>query len=330
MNLKSQKGATGADIVIASTVIVLTIAIVSMIYVNTTLQSRNVTRTAGATRIATNVLENIEKMTYIDCISEYNKPIWENVTDGEYNGYKLATDTTVYNTKIPKGYKLYLQAEPNYGSASNNSEKFDLVRDVKLAVTYNVGDVNEKVEFNVSKSREVVNEVNEPNTSILRGNKSFYPIKYSDIANAYVKTTEDDSNWYNYTSKKWAMVVVSNEKEEDLFDSNGKLIADSSKYEKYVWIPRFFYTNDNKFSEFAYLLTNKAIREAALSSVDNNVDLNYTTYVDAKSESTNVTDMNENTGKWVVATNESNESVIANDNFGKILNESIYGPCEIH
>ena len=54
--LKSQKGVTGVDIVVSITVITLTIVVVTAIYTNIDLTSKNVNRTAGATRIATNIL----------------------------------------------------------------------------------------------------------------------------------------------------------------------------------------------------------------------------------------------------------------------------------
>ena len=347
MNFRSQSGATGADIIIAATVIILTISIVSMLYVNTTLQGRNVTRTAGATRIATNVLENIEKMTYDEFCQEYgNNNVgtpWSVENTGDYADYKSTTNNTVFNTKIPQGYKLYIKGDPNYGSHTNDSEKFDLVREIKLVVTYNVGDVNEKVEFNTSKEREMVSEVNIPITNvlfsqrILNNKKSFYPIKYSENAKAYFKTTEEDSEWYNYSNKKWAMIIVSSEEESTLFDLNGKLIADSSKYKKYVWIPRFFYktvASENKFSEFAYLTTDMAIGELGIAST-NGTTLNCMTYVPKKAESilpnSEYPDMEKYTGIWIEATNQSNnESKINDNNYGKMLNESEYGPCELH
>ena len=47
-------------------------------------------------------------------------------------------------------------AEPKYGSHSGDdkeSEQFDLVRDIKLVITYKVGDATEKLEFNVAVTR---------------------------------------------------------------------------------------------------------------------------------------------------------------------------------
>ena len=89
--LKNEKGATGADIVVALSIIVLTVAVISMIYVNVNNDSKNVNRTAGATRIATNILENINIMLYDELNNTLNSFAtnastgWavENITNGK-------------------------------------------------------------------------------------------------------------------------------------------------------------------------------------------------------------------------------------------------------
>ena len=348
MKLKGQKGATGADIIISITIIVIVVTIASMIYVNTTLQGRNVNRTAGATRIATNIMENIEKMSYNDFVAEYIKdpPTWTSVTEGDYANYKSATETTVFNTKIPKGYTVYLYGEPNYGSHENDSEKFDLVRDIKLSVTYKVGDVIEKIDLATSKTREIIKEVNEPNTSlltqqkILKRNDKFYPIKYVESVDAYIKTDENDIEWYDYSKKNWAMVVISKKNENELFDINGKLLLYAGGYEIYTWIPRFFYSEETvegeenstlEFTEFQHLTTEYSIQEARLkANDDDDTELIYTSFGPQRFNNTTSTDMGNATGKWILAKDENVINKIDDDAYGKILNESIYGPCDFH
>ena len=53
--LNSEKGITGVDIVVAVTMIALTISVVMSIFINTNNTARKVTRTSGATRMATNI-----------------------------------------------------------------------------------------------------------------------------------------------------------------------------------------------------------------------------------------------------------------------------------
>lgn len=343
MNLRSQKGATGTDVIIAITVIVLTIAVVSMIYVNTTLQSRNVTRTAGATRIGTNILENIEKLSYTDFIAEYNATKWSAVTTGNYTGFKSITNNTAFSTKIPKGYTVYLYGEPSYGSfsaAADGDKQFDLVRDIRVVVAFSVGDMDRIVDFRTSKTREITNEVNPPDMTVLAiqgitdASKKYYPIKYSEDAGAYIRTTEDDEEWYDYTNKKWAMVLVSIKPETDLFDLNGKIKASSSDYAKYVWIPKFFYSgneSDYKISEFAYLSSStKAIKDKQeLTAGDGTTKLYYNTVANKAATSIEPTYFVQTgnqkiSGKWISV------GQIDSQNESKFLKASKYGPCELH
>ena len=51
----------------------------------------------------------------------------------------------------------------------------------------------------------------------------------------WIKTTTDDSKWYNYTNREWANVVL----EDSTF--NGDILDESKPYSQLVWIPRFAY-----------------------------------------------------------------------------------------
>lgn len=346
-NIKSQKGITGAEIVISATMIVITLVVVAMIYVNTTLESRNVTRTAGATRIATNILENIEKISYTEFVNQYNAVNANKQTNGQYiNYYLMKSDDNVklFSTTIPKGYNVYIKSEPNYGSHTQLKEQFDLVRDINLIIEFSIGDNTEKLEFQTVKKREMIGEVNEPNTDLLTTSKilqtgmNYYPVKYLESSNAYVKVEENDSSWYNYSNKKWATVIVSKQSENDIFDVNGKFIGkiNSNKTEytqKYVWIPSFFTKTENDkkvFYAFAYLGTNdyKIVPSMLYSNAGSTYTLNINTYsMISSSEKVNVPDndtFSKKTGRWI------EENSITSDTDGQILNASKYGPYVSH
>ena len=51
----------------------------------------------------------------------------------------------------------------------------------------------------------------------------------------WIKTTTEDSKWYNYTNKEWANVVL----EDSTF--RGDILDESKPYSQLVWIPRFAY-----------------------------------------------------------------------------------------
>ena len=352
-NLENQKGVTGADIVIAVTILLITISVVSIIYVNTTLESRNVTRTAGATRIATNILENIEKLSYDEFVTNFNQEITSSVkqTTSEYLNYYLTdggTDGKLFSTKIPNGYDVYIKAEPNYGShTSNTKEQFDLIRDVKVIFAFNVGDITEKVDFQTVKKREIIGESNEPSTEyltsdgILGSGMNYYPVKYVSASNAYVKVNTDDKTWYNYSNKEWATVIVSKKEENQIFDINGKFYGtidtdeNSSNYTvKYVWIPRFYtktISGVKQFYAFAYLGTgrNKIVSDKLNSNYGSSITLAYNTFkAISSSEGVNSGDnFGGKTGKWVKVQGEFTSS---SDESAYLLNTSKYGPYIIH
>lgn len=335
--LKSEKGATGTDVLISATMIVVTIGIVSMLYVNTSIQSRNITRTAGATRIATNLIENIDAMSYIDFVNQFGAN-----TKLEYGAN---SENNVFNTKIPNGYSAVIEATPVYGSHTLPSEQFDLVRQVKITISYKVSNSDEKVEFSTVKQRELIEECNTPAVADLRNDVleegiNFYPVKYLQNAKAYIRTTEDDQEWYNYTNKNWATVIVSRKAENTLFDVNGKLIASintdksSTNYtQKAVWIPKYFTKSSSSDVLFAfYSSQTQGISKSTLTSNNNSSSFlcNVATNIDSTWSAGNVVfnfGASDITGKWALL--NSDNTFNSSDNFAKTLNNSQYGPCNM-
>lgn len=336
--LRSERGATGTDVLISATMIVVTIGIVSMSYVNTSIQSRNITRTSGATRIATNLMENIEAMSYADFVNAV----------GASNKLECGADseTQVFNTKIPTGYSAIIEAMPVYGSHTIPSEQFDLVRQVRITIGYKAGKLDEKIDFSTVKQRELIEECNSPAVSDLRNDvleegMNFYPIKYLQNAKAYIRTTEDDPEWYNYTNKNWATVIVSKKSEDNLFDVNGKLVANintsktSNDYtQKVVWVPKYFKSTSNSNVLFAfYASQSQGITQSNLVAKDNTSKFlcNVATNIGGGWDSVNVNFNFGNaniTGKWALI--NSDNTFNTNDNFANTLNSSQYGPCNMH
>lgn len=338
--LKSQKGATGTDVLIAAAMIVLAVGIVSMLYVNTSIQSKNITRTSGATRIATNLIENIDAMSYEELLSALPGSNEINVDKN--------TDTTIFNTKIPTGFAVTIKAPLVYGSHTVAQEKFDLVRQVEVLVSYDVGKTTEQVNFSTVKQREMISECNAPATGDLRNGflqsgMNYYPIKYVSSINAYLKTTEDDPEWYNYTNKEWATVIISRKNENEIFDPNGKFIGtinvatDNAAYtQKAVWVPRYFTngTSSNKNVLFAFNAKNNEAKDKAIQSATltaSGATLNYYKVIDQPSGWNNV-DVNyfsdTQTGRWTLV--KVDNTLNTSDTFVPALNGSQYGPCTMH
>lgn len=332
--LKSQKGATGTDVLVSAAMIALAIGIVSMIYLNVSIQTRNITRTAGATRIATNLIENIDIRNYDDFITVVGTGISK---EGPNLG---GTQVKIFDVNIPTGYKVEITAEPKYGSHTNTSEQFDLVRQVDVKVIYKVGKIEENVNFTTVKKRELFNECNPPvlgDINVPIGAK-VYPVKFSNTVNAYIKTIETDPEWYNYSNREWATVIISKKTESDLFDPNGKFksdidISNSNNYtQKVVWIPRYFKNKNNNTVEFAYTNSQKnMLKLQELTALDGTSKFSY---YKSMEKDTDLKDIDSSdfgdlqTGKWSYITKEN--KLVTGEVFSSTLNSSQYGPCNLH
>ena len=178
--LNSEKGVTGVDIVVSITMIIVTISVVMAIYVNINNTSRNVTRTAGATRIATNILEQIEIMYYEelqDKLQEmasdtanviFTRNDAELVTyNGEYviDGKKVSSTYKLFNTRVPTGYTVVLNISHVFGA--KETSKFYIIKKIDRSVKYNVAGLEKEVSLSTTKQHEKLNYgYNEPVISI--------------------------------------------------------------------------------------------------------------------------------------------------------------------
>lgn len=267
-NLKNEKGATGADIVVALSIIVLTVSVISMVYINLTNGSKNVNRTAGATRIATNILENIDKMSYtqynetLNAFATNDSKVWTVTGDANaktiiLEGKKTGTEK-IFDTKIPKGYKVELTSQSI--NAGDSLPKYDLIKKINVKVTFTVSKTEQNVSLYTSKEREQLAEVNKPDIDSLEitASKSYVPIKYSTTEQAYVVTNENDTNWYNYSNKVWAMVYVDSLSNINSIKNAGKLSTAqaNSTGNIYYWIPRFSTDGQALYNASNYPITN--------------------------------------------------------------------------
>ena len=234
--LKSRKGLSGADVAVAISVIVLTVGIVTAIYVNTINKSKDNLRYANAVRIATSIIENIQRFPY-----EY---VIANVGSDVTGGNKL------YNTKVPSGFR----ATVTLSSAQNP----DIARDVIVSITYKGGSSYKTITLSTIKERELMDMTNSPDISLIDGYKPiynssdtkyyFYPVKVNG-AN-YIVTTTTDIEWYDYEVGKYALVY----KTVDGTINVGTTGTFSSISENvYAWIPRFVASSGTSLSSVKFL-----------------------------------------------------------------------------
>lgn len=329
-NFKNEKGATGADIVVALSIIVLTVSVISMVYINLTNGSKNVNRTAGATRIATNILENIDKMSY----EQYNKALDAFATNdskgwtvtGDANaktiileGKKTGTEK-IFDTKIPKGYKVELTSQSI--NAGDSLPKYDLIKKINVKVTFTVSKTEQNVSLYTSKEREQLAEVNKPDIDSLNvTGKSYVPIKYSTTQQAYVVTDEKDINWYDYSNKVWAMVYVDSLSNINSIKDAGKLSTAqaNSTGNIYYWIPRFSTDGQALYNASNYPITN--IQITAINDNTTKMSL-FSVGTATLSADTNEFNSNGKKGLWKA------KNLLNSDGTMQTFNRTKFGPVQ--
>ena len=235
---RSQKGITGADVGIAVSIITTAVVVITMIYVNLDINQKTITRTAGATRIATNVLEGID-------IADFSAL----PTAGNVQTFNAGD--SAYNTKIPRGYNVVVKFE----SSGQTIDVLDLIMKVTVNVNYKVGKENKQISVSTIRQMNYLpGECNAPDLSqgVVESNpdlvgKTIVKIRYSHSRGQYIELQDaSDPSWYSYSSKEWAQILAFDTKEEaDNFFINpttgaveGKSFEDIKNY-LYVWLPNF-------------------------------------------------------------------------------------------
>ena len=181
--LNSEKGITGVDIVVSITMIILSISVIMAVYVNVSNAVNSTNRNAGATKMVTNIAENIKLAYYDELEAEFDsfrtnlhytctykpydidaatgKTIY-NGSDYEYNGvYKFKHNNTytsyeVLDTKIPRGYDLTIEVQNVMSQPESASEKigYNLIKEFDITVSYKVAGEEKDVSINVIKAIE--------------------------------------------------------------------------------------------------------------------------------------------------------------------------------
>lgn len=244
IKLKSQKGITGADVIIALLLILTSISIIGMIYLNIKTVTRMTNAKTGATRIATNIIENA-KGEFFEKVQNFDSS-------------SAGAQQSVLNTKIPKGYVVIISTE-NIEDDENH-----IVKKVNVTVKYNN---NNSVELSTVIEREKVRECNSPNfsdeyveemigqnntyqifeniDSIENNKKIICPIKYNGENYVIVRKNDLNNMWYSYSDKQWARALVFDDLDEleDYIDISNNTVNGTDILEdddkSFIWIPRY-------------------------------------------------------------------------------------------
>lgn len=323
----NQKGITGADVVLAVLIILTTVSVIAMVYVNLITSSSEAKRKTGASQIATNIIENMSQIYY----GEMEETLSQNAQQ-ENQTYTVSTNK-IFNTKIPKGYQVKITLE--------NDNTLKLVTKAIVMVTYTVDGREKHVDLTKVFEKEVIREVNSPNFSsaylnqfnaekailysdYLRGatvesssgssadsdSKIICPIRYNKQTKNYEIMSDTESLWYSYRNKEWARVVLLAPSEIGQPITDIQLKGDNS----YLWIPKFQVSNGgNLFGDtyFIYKATDFAIQSGPSNSLRSDITWSNNRGIY----------FGEQVGKWCQYSDLSNASSVA-----YLLNQSQYGP----
>lgn len=214
-----ESGLSGVDVVISIGVIIVFVSIVAVIYINLHMINLGIERNQRATNYAIEILEKVDELYYSEVNSDNFKT--NDIGNGKHS---------IANIEIARGYNAIVTIE-NYNQTNGiDNGKADVVKTVNVGIEYKIGSKTEKVELKRIKLKENLVTPNKPKL-----NSDMVPVKYivTNSEKVLTKTSAQDSEWYKYENKKWALAINKTDLLENGNIRNNPVI--------YAWIPRFAY-----------------------------------------------------------------------------------------
>ena len=273
-----EKGVISLEILFSIIIILSIIFFAVIVSVKINFESKIINHTGEASVIATSIIENMNSKTYSE-FDEYinelsivgmTKKIIENTQYITIIG-DSATEK-FFDTEIPRGYTVDVKL-------STSNESFNILKEVEIEIKYVVSGKEENFKLSTVIEHDNLSECNLPVISEDYFNEidisleyyNIIPIKYSNENNSYIVTTLNDLQWYNYSAKQWAKVLVflkdGDDLENQFIDENG-IIKNNIIYNDsnviidnyiYVWIPNF--TIKDEVSYFRYKNSKNIIKQ---------------------------------------------------------------------
>ena len=326
---KSEYGFTGQDLLVAMFILILFLGLLTGVYVNLSNTSYEIKLTARATEIITDFIEYVDELYYNQVDEEGNIEIDEWAYIDDFNAVNDQYPDSVPNNRIRNEFKDIDEGFIlSYIITADDNNK----KEIKVRVEFDWKNDTHVIENSFVKERELVKPQNSPDLS----NVNYQPVKcvYNDSISdwEFVRTSNNDSNWYNYENHRWAVAVDSNA----TFDND--VLTNCSHV--YVWIPRYC-IDSNGNTHFLYkslddVDSDEENIDMVIVKDDNNdgsyipkgviFELSGSNYVDGMGNSLRLYYTNEdiegyNTGYWVeVVKNNSNNIVLKDDSNIKINN----------
>ncbi len=266
------------ELLFSSIIIISIIFIITIICLEIKAYSSRINGKTEMSLIASNIMENIKTRSYDDVEKYLDELSYVGITKKIENNIQYVTvygnefSEKFFGTAIPENYIVEFEAE-------NNAEGFNIQKKVSISIYYNKSNKSDGFEISTIIERENVNECNTPIISdeyfkdfgFSEEEYEFVPIKYSKDKGCFITTTKDDIEWFNYSAKQWAKILVFyREDGENLknyfvnengtiknFVNYNNMILDVKDY-MYVWIPNFSIKDDITY--FRYKAGKKAIK----------------------------------------------------------------------
>ena len=206
--------------------------VVTAIYTNLTNKSKDNLRYSAATRIATQIAENIQSKCYDEVIHRCSKDTLKTVEYLNGSTNRDANGGKIFDVKVPVGYSATV--------TSSTAKEVDIVRSITVMVKYKISGSERNVTLYLTKQRELLEQTNKPDLTMLddyaSDGQKYYPIKKS--GSDYVVTAMSDPGWYNYdTLTKRPALIVKSETAKNIGDTF--TVASLTSSQVFVWVPRY-------------------------------------------------------------------------------------------
>ena len=173
-------------------------------------------------------------------------PATINVTVKNYEGNKFTDTDLNYNIVAGQQY-ISLGGETtgmiNGGSSQENTHKITIDKTAEIDHINNSIDLVFNIENPYTDTKKITINVKYKTDNIkIDVATGMIPVKYEENI-GWVRTTENDPEWYNYNNKKWANVVLS----DSTFITKGEyqVLDENKAYSMLVYIPRYAYKITN-------------------------------------------------------------------------------------
>jgi len=230
--LKQNKGFTAIDLSIAVVIIIVFVSLIAILFFNSQVSSNNVKRNTLANKYVTDVLSAIDYIDYnsVENSNNFLNKISEYMQDKIVNN-NLSIKINDYSIETTKPYNMNIIVE-NYNEKIGNQNKEDFVKEITVIIKYKKGSNGEYEDITVRRIKAREKGFKDELGIVPKISSDMVPVKYIYINNEtgegyWQVTTENDPEWFDYSSKKWANAML---KDSLISDNTGRV----SVVRKYV------------------------------------------------------------------------------------------------